>query len=132
MIFNHIKKLKSEGKRIGITFSTFDLLHAGHILMLKEARGLCDKLIVGLQTDPTIDRPDTKNKPIQSVVERYIQLQAVKYVDDPHLPVGTPLPISMILSPVAYSSRDSSVGLRSKLSPLRNDFHSALRSAFLR
>jgi glycerol-3-phosphate cytidylyltransferase len=50
--------------------------------MLKEARGLCDKLIVGLQTDPTIDRPDTKNKPIQSVVERYIQLQAVKYVDE--------------------------------------------------
>ena len=50
--------------------------------MLKEARGLCDKLIVGLQTDPTIDRPDTKNKPIQSVVERYIQLQAVRYVDE--------------------------------------------------
>jgi len=68
--------------KVGFTCSTFDLLHAGHILMLKEARGLCDKLIVGLQTDPTIDRPDTKNKPIQSVVERYIQLQAVKYVDE--------------------------------------------------
>jgi glycerol-3-phosphate cytidylyltransferase len=50
--------------------------------MLKEAREMCDKLIVGLQTDPTIDRPDTKNKPIQSIVERYIQLQAVKYVDE--------------------------------------------------
>jgi glycerol-3-phosphate cytidylyltransferase len=68
--------------RVGFTCSTFDLLHAGHIIMLKEAREMCDKLIVGLQTDPTIDRPDTKNKPIQSIVERYIQLQAVKYVDE--------------------------------------------------
>lgn len=68
--------------KIGFTCSTFDLLHAGHIAMLKEARELCDKLIVGLQTDPTIDRPDTKNKPIQSIVERYIQLQAVRYVDE--------------------------------------------------
>lgn len=68
--------------KVGFTCSTFDLLHAGHILMLKEARSLCDKLIVGLQTDPTIDRPDTKNKPIQSIVERYIQLQAVRYVDE--------------------------------------------------
>lgn len=68
--------------RIGFTCSTFDLLHAGHILMLEEAKTQCDYLIVGLQTDPTIDRPDTKNKPIQSVVERYIQLKAVKYVDE--------------------------------------------------
>jgi len=70
MIFNHIKKLKSEGKKIGITFSTFDMLHAGHIAMLSEAKNHCDYLIAGLQTDPTIDRPDTKNKPVQSIVER--------------------------------------------------------------
>jgi glycerol-3-phosphate cytidylyltransferase len=69
------------GKPVGFTCSTFDLLHAGHILMLAECKQVCDHLIVGLQTDPTIDRPDTKNKPIQSVVERYVQLSAVKYVD---------------------------------------------------
>ena len=67
---------------IGFTCSCFDLLHAGHILMLKDARQYCDKLIVGLQTDPTIDRPDTKNKPIQSFEERRIQLEAVRYVDE--------------------------------------------------
>lgn len=82
MIFNHIKKLKSEGKRIGITFSTFDMLHAGHIAMLSEAKNHCDYLIAGLQTDPTIDRPETKNRPIQSVVERQIQLAACRYVDE--------------------------------------------------
>lgn len=82
MIFNKIKELKEEGKRIGITFSTFDLLHAGHIAMLAEAKNHCDYLIAGLQTDPTIDRPDTKNKPIQSIVERQIQLAAVRYVDE--------------------------------------------------
>ncbi len=82
MIFNHIKKLKTEGKRIGITFSTFDMLHAGHIAMLSEAKNHCDYLIAGLQTDPTIDRPDTKNRPIQSVVERQIQLAACRYVDE--------------------------------------------------
>lgn len=82
MIFNHIKKLKQEGKKIGITFSTFDMLHAGHIAMLSEAKNHCDYLICGLQTDPTIDRPDTKNKPIQSVVERQIQLSACRYVDE--------------------------------------------------
>ena len=68
--------------KTGFTCSTFDLLHAGHIAMLKEAKSLCDTLIVGLQVDPTLDRPDTKNKPIQSIVERYIQLQAVRYVDE--------------------------------------------------
>jgi glycerol-3-phosphate cytidylyltransferase len=67
--------------KIGITFSTFDLLHAGHILMLEEAKQQCDYLIVGLQTDPTIDRPETKNKPAQSIVERQLQLAAVKYID---------------------------------------------------
>ena len=65
---------------IGFTCSCFDLLHAGHILMLQDARSRCDKLIVGLQTDPTIDRPLIKNKPIQSYEERKIQLEAVKYV----------------------------------------------------
>jgi glycerol-3-phosphate cytidylyltransferase len=82
MIFNHVKKLKADGKKIGITFSTFDLLHAGHIAMLSEARNHCDYLIAALQTDPTIDRPDTKNKPVQSIVERQIQLAACRYVDE--------------------------------------------------
>ena len=66
---------------IGFTCSCFDLLHAGHILMLKDAKEQCDYLIVGLQTDPTLDRPE-KNKPIQSFEERKIQLEAVKYVDE--------------------------------------------------
>jgi glycerol-3-phosphate cytidylyltransferase len=70
------------GKPVGFTCSTFDLLHAGHILMLAECKQICDYLIVGLQTDPTIDRPTVKNKPIQSVVERYVQLSAVKFVDE--------------------------------------------------
>ena len=67
--------------KIGFTCSTFDLFHAGHIMMLKEAREQCDYLLVGLQTDPTIDRP-YKNNPIQGVFERYIQLKACKYVDE--------------------------------------------------
>ena len=67
---------------IGFTCSTFDLLHAGHIGMLREAKANCDVLIVGLQSDPTIDRPDTKNKPIQTMVERYAQLNALKFVDE--------------------------------------------------
>lgn len=66
--------------KIGFTCSCFDLFHAGHIMMLKEAKTQCDYLIVGLQTDPTIDRP-YKNKPIQSILERYIQVEACKYVD---------------------------------------------------
>ena len=66
---------------IGFTCSCFDLLHAGHIIMLRDAKRHCDKLIVGLQTDPTIDRPE-KNKPIQSFEERKIQLQAVKYINE--------------------------------------------------
>jgi glycerol-3-phosphate cytidylyltransferase len=82
MIFNKVKELKDQGKKIGITFSTFDLLHAGHIAMLSEAKNHCDYLIAGLQTDPTIDRPDTKNKPVQSIVERQIQLAATRYVDE--------------------------------------------------
>lgn len=82
MIFNNVKDLKAEGKTIGITFSTFDLLHAGHIAMLSEAKNHCDYLIAGLQTDPTIDRPDSKNSPVQSIVERQIQLAATRYVDE--------------------------------------------------
>jgi glycerol-3-phosphate cytidylyltransferase len=82
MIFNKIKELKAQGKKVGITFSTFDMLHAGHIAMLSEAKNHCDYLIAGLQTDPTIDRPDTKNKPIQTIVERQIQLAACQYVDE--------------------------------------------------
>ena len=66
--------------RVGITCSSFDLFHAGHVKMLEEAKKQCDFLIVALQTDPTIDRPD-KNKPIQSIVERYIQVDACKWVD---------------------------------------------------
>ena len=69
------------GKPVGFTCSTFDLLHAGHILMLAECKTVCDYLIVGVQSDPTIDRPGTKNKPVQSVVERYVQLSAVKFID---------------------------------------------------
>jgi glycerol-3-phosphate cytidylyltransferase len=70
------------GRPIAFTCSTFDLLHAGHILMLAECKQICDYLIVGLQTDPTIDRPDVKNRPVQSIVERYVQLSAVKFVDE--------------------------------------------------
>ena len=68
-------------KIVGFTCSCFDLLHAGHLIMLKDAKSQCDKLIVGLQTDPSIDRKD-KNKPIQSLEERKIQLEAVKYIDE--------------------------------------------------
>jgi glycerol-3-phosphate cytidylyltransferase len=67
--------------KVGITFSAFDLLHAGHVKMLEDAKRVCDYLICGLQTDPTIDRPE-KNKPVQTVVERYIQLKACKHVDE--------------------------------------------------
>lgn len=67
--------------RIGITFSAFDLFHAGHVKMLEDAKRQCDYLIVGMQTDPTIDRPE-KNQPTQTVVERYIQLKACKHVDE--------------------------------------------------
>jgi len=81
-IFNNNKQLKAEGKKIGIVFSAFDILHAGHIAMLSEAKNHCDYLIAGLQTDPTIDRPTEKNPPVQSIVERQIQLSACRYVDE--------------------------------------------------
>tara|TARA_A200000159_G_C7337139_1_gene345564 strand:+ start:5200 stop:5655 length:456 start_codon:yes stop_codon:yes gene_type:complete len=84
-LFLDKKKLANEiGKDpvVGFTCSTFDLFHAGHVVMLQESKSLCDYLVVGLLTDPTIDRPDTKNKPVQSVMERYLQLAACKYVDE--------------------------------------------------
>lgn len=68
--------------KIGFNCSSFDLFHAGHVTMLKIEKGMCDYLKVALQVDPTIDRPDTKNKPIQSIYERYVQLQACKYIDE--------------------------------------------------
>jgi glycerol-3-phosphate cytidylyltransferase len=68
-------------EKIGFTCSTFDLFHSGHVLMLKEAKELCDYLIVGLQVDPSVDRPE-KNKPIQTMFERFTQLSACKYVDE--------------------------------------------------
>lgn len=71
----------SSKHRVGITASCFDLFHAGHVLMLQEAKEHCDYLIVALQTDPTIDRPE-KNKPVQSVYERWAQVNACKYVDE--------------------------------------------------
>jgi len=72
--------MDKQNRIIGITCSTFDLLHAGHIIMLEECKKYCDYLICALQVDPSLDRPE-KNKPIQSLVERYIQLDAVQYVD---------------------------------------------------
>jgi glycerol-3-phosphate cytidylyltransferase len=68
--------------KIGFTCSSFDLLHAGHVQMLREAKEQCDYLIVGLQMDPAVDRPKEKNQPIQTIVERYSQLKAVSYVDE--------------------------------------------------
>jgi glycerol-3-phosphate cytidylyltransferase len=65
---------------IGITCSTFDLLHTGHVIMLEECKKHCDYLICALQNDPTVDR-ENKNKPVQSIVERYLQLDAIRYVD---------------------------------------------------
>ena len=67
--------------KVGLTASTFDLLHAGHIEMLREAKSQCDYLICALQIDPSVDRPH-KNKPAQTIVERYTQLQAVRFVDE--------------------------------------------------
>jgi glycerol-3-phosphate cytidylyltransferase len=81
--------------KIGITASSCDLLHAGHILMLKEAKSVCDYLIVALQIDPTLDRPD-KNMPIQSFYERWTQLSAVKYVDK-IIPYSTEMELMTIL-----------------------------------
>jgi len=81
MLFDKIKELKKQGFKIGFTASQFDLLHAGQIAMLAEAKNYCDYLIVGLQNDASVDRPG-KNKPVQSIVERQIQLGAVRFVDE--------------------------------------------------
>lgn len=81
MIFDKLNDLKKQGLRIGITFSQFDLLHAGHVAMLSEAKQHCDYLICGLQNNASMDRPD-KNAPIQSIVERQISLSAVRFVDE--------------------------------------------------
>jgi glycerol-3-phosphate cytidylyltransferase len=80
---------------VGITFSAWDLLHAGHIMMLEEAKSQCDYLIAGLQSDPTVDRP-SKNKPVQSLYERYVQLLACKHVDEV-IPYTTEAEVRLIL-----------------------------------
>ena len=97
---------------IGFTASTFDLLHAGHIIMLREAKVQCDHLIVGLQVDPSIDRPE-KNKPVQTVVERYTQLQAVKYVDE-IIPYSTEQDLEDILNLLPIDIRILGVEYREK------------------
>lgn len=82
--------------RVGFVASSFDLLHAGHVQMLREAKEQCDYLICGLQTDPTLDRP-TKNQPVQTIVERYTQLKGVRYVDE-IVPYATEKDLEDILS----------------------------------
>ena len=82
----YLAKVREHGKKIGFTCSAFDILHAGHYLMLKECHEVCDFLVIGLQTDPTLDteyrnKTGNKNKPIQSVEERRIQIEGCKYVD---------------------------------------------------
>jgi glycerol-3-phosphate cytidylyltransferase len=81
VIFSKVKELKNSGLKIGITCSQFDLLHAGHVAMLAEAKNHCDYLICALQNNAQWDRPE-KNEPVQSIVERQIQLAAVRYVDE--------------------------------------------------
>jgi len=88
---------------IGFTASTFDLLHAGHASMLREAKEQCDYLICGLQVDPSLDRPE-KNKPVQTLVERYTQLSAVKYVDE-IIPYQTEIDLEDILKMVNIDIR---------------------------
>jgi glycerol-3-phosphate cytidylyltransferase len=80
-MLNLIKELKESKMIIGFTAGTFDLLHAGHVIMLEEAKSQCDYLIVGLLTDPTISRPVSKRKPYETTLERFIRLQAVRSVD---------------------------------------------------
>ena len=82
MILSKIKEAKKRGLKVGFTASTFDLLHAGHVIMLEECKNNCDFLIVGLLTDPTISRPCSKNKPIQSTLERWLQVQTLKHIDE--------------------------------------------------
>lgn len=77
--FSDLKNIDKD-KKIGVTFSCFDLMHSGHMLMLKDSKNICDILVVGLQTDPTVDRPN-KNKPVLNFEERMIIVQSIKYVD---------------------------------------------------
>lgn len=115
MIFNKIKELKQEGKIIGITFSQFDILHAGHIAMLSEAKNHCDYLIAGLQNNAKWDRPE-KNEPIQSIVERQISLSAVRTVDEIVIyntekdleDILLTLPIDVRILGVEYANKDFS------------------------
>ena len=98
--------------KIGITASAFDLFHAGHVLMLEEAKQQCDYLIVALQTDPTIDRPE-KNKPAQTVVERYLQLRGCKFVDE-IIPYATEQDLEDILSSLPLQVRILGVEYKDK------------------
>jgi glycerol-3-phosphate cytidylyltransferase len=115
MIFNKIKELKEKGLVIGITFSQFDLLHAGHIAMLSEAKNHCDYLIAGLQNNAKWDRPE-KNEPIQSIVERQISLSAVRTVDEIVIyntekdleDILLTLPIDVRILGVEYADKDFS------------------------
>ena len=115
MIFNKIKELKEKGLIVGITFSQFDLLHAGHIAMLSEAKNHCDYLIAGLQNNAHWDRPE-KNEPIQSIVERQISLSAVRTVDEIVIyntekdlqDILLTLPIDVRILGVEYKDRDFS------------------------
>ena len=115
MIFNKINELKERGLIIGITFSQFDLLHAGHIAMLSEAKNHCDYLIAGLQNNAQWDRPE-KNEPIQSIVERQISLSAVRTVDEIVIyntekdlaDILLTLPIDVRILGVEYADKDFS------------------------
>lgn len=97
MVETHIMSLENDKFTIGITFGSFDLLHAGHVSMLEQCKKQCTWLIVGLQTDPTINRPETKNKPIQTTFERWCQLNALRCVDE-IIPYDTEEDLSNMLS----------------------------------
>ena len=98
--------------KIGFTASAFDLLHAGHVLMLEDAKHQCDYLIVGLQTDPSMDRK-TKSSPAQSVVERYLQLRACKFVDE-IIPYNTEQDLEDLLAGMHIDIRILGVEYRDK------------------
>jgi len=98
--------------KVGLTASAFDFLHAGHILMLEEAKQHCDYLICALQTDPSLDRP-SKNKPVQTVVERYIQLKGCRYVDE-IIPYSTEQDLEDILSALPLHVRILGVEYKDK------------------
>jgi len=103
---------KKKKKTIGITAGAFDLLHAGHLIMLEEVKGQCDHLIVCLQTDPTIDRPQ-KNKPVESMYERFVRLKACKFVDE-IIPYDTEADFETILRNTDYDFRFLSVEYQGK------------------